>query len=96
MAFHRSDDGFAILIVNVEGTVRAFQGLCPHQRNSLEDADFDGELITCPAHMWEFDARTGAGVNPTTACLAEYPVEDRDGVLYIQTPLTSPRKVGPE
>jgi toluene monooxygenase system ferredoxin subunit len=89
MTFQRLADGTAVLLVNVDGTVRAFQGLCPHQRNSLDDADFDGEVITCAGHLWEFDARTGAGINPATACLAEYPTEVRDGELFVRTPPAS-------
>ncbi len=94
MAFQRLAGGGAVILVHTHGRIRAFQGLCPHQNNSLEDADFDGELITCIAHMWEFDARTGAGVNPTTTCLAEYPTEVRDGHVYVHAPQTN-RKAPP-
>jgi toluene monooxygenase system ferredoxin subunit len=30
--------------------------------------------LTCGAHEWQFDARTGRGVNPASACLHRYPV----------------------
>ncbi|TCK27598.1 Rieske 2Fe-2S domain-containing protein [Pseudonocardia endophytica] len=97
MTFQQLGDGTSVLLVNTDGAVRAFHGLCPHQENSLEDADFDGEIITCLAHMWEFDARSGAGVNPTTTCLPEYPVEIRDGELYVHTSSAPPEKeAGPE
>lgn len=86
MSFRRFADGSAVLLVNVDGTVRAFHGLCPHQLTSLEDADLDDGVITCLAHLWEFDARTGAGINPTTTCLPEYPTEIRDGELFVRTP----------
>lgn len=91
-AYRLLADGTAVLLVNIGGTVRAFGGLCPHQQNSLEDADFDGEIITCIAHMWEFDARTGAGVNPTNTCLPEYPIEVRDGDLHVLTAAPIPLK----
>ncbi|MGD9526913.1 Rieske 2Fe-2S domain-containing protein [Pseudonocardia sp.] len=88
MAFRRLADGTAVLLVNLDGTVRAFHGLCPHQQTSLEEADLDEGVITCTAHLWEFDARTGEGVNPTSACLPEYPTEVRDGRLYVRAPAT--------
>ena len=34
----------------------------------------DGGVLTCGAHEWQFDARTGRGVNPASACLRRYPV----------------------
>ncbi|GEL24809.1 hypothetical protein PSU4_37630 [Pseudonocardia sulfidoxydans NBRC 16205] len=95
-SFLRLGDGTAVLLVNTGGTVKAFRGLCPHQGNTLDDADFDGEIITCLAHMWEFDAGTGAGVNPTTTCLPEYPSEIRDGELYVRTPVSASQKASVE
>ncbi|MFC5993846.1 Rieske 2Fe-2S domain-containing protein [Pseudonocardia hispaniensis] len=92
MSFHRLPDGTAVILVNTAGRLRAFQGICPHQDNTLEDADFDGEIITCPAHMWEFDACSGAGINPTNARLTEYPTEVRDGELFVRVPRSHPRK----
>jgi len=95
-SFLRLGDGTAVLLVNTDGTVKAFRGLCPHQDNALDDADFDGEIITCIAHMWEFDARTGAGVNPTTTCLPEYPAEIRNGEIYVRTPVPASQKASVE
>lgn len=86
LSFHRPAGGTAVILVNVDGTVRAFQGTCPHQETSLEDADLFQGVLTCSAHLWEFDARTGGGLNPATACLAQYPTEIRDGELYVQVP----------
>jgi toluene monooxygenase system ferredoxin subunit len=31
-------------------------------------------VLTCAAHEWEFDARTGRGLNPASARLHSYPV----------------------
>ena len=31
----------------------------------------------------------GAGINPATACLAEYPTEVRGGELFVRTPPAS-------
>ncbi|MFC4946595.1 Rieske 2Fe-2S domain-containing protein [Pseudonocardia sp. GCM10023141] len=95
-SFQRLGDGTAVLLVNTDGTVKAFRGLCPHQDSALDDADFDGEIITCVAHMWEFDARTGAGVNPTSTCLPQYPTEVRDGEIYVCTPVPASQKASVE
>jgi len=84
MSFQVLPDGMAVLLVNPDGRIRAFQGVCPHQATLLADADFDGEIITCPGHLWEFDACSGAGINPANSRLREYPSCVRSGELFIQ------------
>ena len=77
-------DGTKLLLVNVDGSVRAYENRCPHQESALDEGDFDGETITCSRHLWEFCANTGAGVNPTSARLITFPcqVED-DGTIVV-------------
>ena len=72
-----------ILLVCAEGgEVKAFQGICPHQDITLVDGKFDGTKIICRAHLWQFDACTGKGINPDDCALAEYPVRiDGEDVL---------------
>ena len=68
-------DGEAVLLVHLEGGgIRAYQGVCPHQEQSLADGDLDGDVLTCPGHRWEFDARHGRGINPEGCVLFSYPV----------------------
>ena len=84
MSFHRLGDGAPLILLNVQGKVRAFHGQCPHQENTLEDADFDGEVLTCAAHLWEFDASTGEGINPTDSRLCGYEVNVSDGQIFVR------------
>ena len=79
-------DGQEILLVCAEGgDIKAFQGMCPHQDIPLVEGKFDGKKVICRAHLWQFDACTGKGINPDDCALAEYPVKlDGDDVL-IQT-----------
>jgi toluene monooxygenase system ferredoxin subunit len=58
-----------VLLVNVEGEVRAYRNVCPHQASALDEGDFDGETITCARHLWVFDALSGRGVNPENSQL---------------------------
>jgi len=77
-------DGTSVLLVNVDGEVRAYDNRCPHQASSLAEGDFDGVTITCIVHLWEFDADTGCGVNPATARLTPYPCQvAEDGTILV-------------
>ena len=79
-------DGQERLLVCAEGgDIKACQGMCPHQDIPLVEGKFDGKKVICRAHLWQFDACTGKGINPDDCALAEYPVKlDGDDVL-IQT-----------
>jgi len=68
-------DGQEILIVHAsEGNILAWQGVCPHQDIPLSEGKLEFGLLTCRAHLWQFDVATGRSVNPTGCELAQYPV----------------------
>ena len=62
--------GETVLLVNIDGTVRAYSNRCPHQASALDEGDLDGETLTCAKHLWEFNAVTGCGINPEDALRA--------------------------
>jgi toluene monooxygenase system ferredoxin subunit len=76
-------DDVRVLLVNVDDQIFAFEDRCPHQSTLLSTGDLDGRTITCPSHLWQFDATTGAGVNPQRACLRQFPVKVEDDVIYV-------------
>lgn len=63
-----------VLLCNVDGEVFAYEDRCPHLASPLSEGVLDGALLTCAAHEWAFDVRTGGGVNPASTCLRRYPV----------------------
>jgi toluene monooxygenase system ferredoxin subunit len=64
-----------VLLCNLDGVLVAYEDRCPHLANPLSEGSLsDDGVLTCAAHEWEFDARTGCGVNPASACLHRYPV----------------------
>jgi toluene monooxygenase system ferredoxin subunit len=67
-------DGRPVLLVNLEGSVHAYLDLCPHQRTRLSQGSLQRNVLACSTHGWEFDLRTGRGINPRTACLEAFPV----------------------
>jgi toluene monooxygenase system ferredoxin subunit len=75
-------DGREVLLCNLGGAVFAYDDTCPHLGNPLSMGKLEGHVLTCAAHEWSFDMRTGGGINPTGACLHRYPVRlDGDRVL---------------
>lgn len=68
--------GVKLLLCHTEdGTVKAVQLICPHQSFLLSEGELVGEKLICTKHMWEFDVKSGCGINPTGASLALYPVK---------------------
>lgn len=79
-------DRTLVLIVWPQGgTPRAFQGFCPHAREPLAGAAFDGETLVCPYHDWVFDGRTGKCLTGKRCRLAECPlkVEGEDVMIDV-------------
>jgi len=75
------------------GTVRAYQGICPHQEYLLLDSDFDWEQdqLICGGHHWVFRLSDGSGLNPAGCQLFAYEVEERDGQIYLAIPSSGRR-----
>ena len=84
MAGFESEDGTELLIVYPDGgELKAFQNICPHQHFELSDGTFEDNVLTCRAHLWQFDGRTGKGINPADCALAEYPVKIDGDDVYV-------------
>jgi toluene monooxygenase system ferredoxin subunit len=65
---------FQLLLVNHDGTVYGYEDRCAHQRVALSGGKLDGPILTCAAHAWTYDVRTGEGVNPEGVRLRRVPV----------------------
>jgi toluene monooxygenase system ferredoxin subunit len=74
-------DGHEIIVLWPDGgQPRAFQGVCPHEGQSLvNNSDFNGRILTCTVHGWVFDGRNGEGLRPQGCRMAEYPMRFADG-----------------
>lgn len=74
--------GVDIALFNLAGEIVAIGNECPHQSGSLGDGRLDGEIVTCPLHGWEFDARTGAGMTVPGESVPRFRVRvDGDGIV---------------
>ena len=73
-----------ILLVHLSGgEIRAYQGFCPHQKTTLAYGKLDGHILTCAAHLWQFNLLTGEGVNPKDCQLHRYQVKVEDATISV-------------
>ena len=48
-----------VIVVRLDGVIVATPGVCPHEDVGLATGAFDGHLLTCPGHGYQFDLETG-------------------------------------
>ncbi len=65
----------AIALFNVDGTVFATDNTCLHRGGPLGEGMLEGEVVTCPLHMWEYNVRTGQKVDNPALKIATYAVQ---------------------
>ena len=76
-------EGQPVLLVNTDGAICAYADTCPHLRTRLSQGSLHGNVLSCSTHGWEFDVRTGQGINPKTACLESFPVKVDNGEILV-------------
>jgi nitrite reductase/ring-hydroxylating ferredoxin subunit len=81
--------GVDVVLCNVDGELFAYEDRCPHLANPLSQGVLHDSTLRCSAHEWEFDARTGTGVNPQAARLKPFPVRLDDDRIFIAIPAGS-------
>jgi len=85
--------GVEVLILGIDGgDIKAYQAMCPHQEIELVEGEFDGKVLTCKAHLWQFDCHTGKGINPSDCEIAEYPVKIENDEVYVNVEGIKPCK----
>jgi nitrite reductase (NADH) small subunit len=75
--------GDAVAVCNVDGTLHAMNGICPHSGGPLGYGTLDGPILTCPYHAWQFDCRTGTMPSDDLKLLDTYPVKVQDGEILV-------------
>lgn len=80
------DDGVPVLIANSGDQYFAYQAICPHQEVELCEGFYDGRVLTCHQHLWQWDIRTGAAIGLAEAPLERFDVKVQDGCIYVGIP----------
>ena len=75
--------GIPVLLINVDGVLRAYSDVCPHLGTSLSRGSLKNGILTCATHQWQFDGQTGCGINPRNACLESLPLKIEAGDIFL-------------
>ena len=78
-----AEGGLKLLVANSGNEYFAVQAMCPHQDVALCEGLFDGSVLTCHQHLWQWDIRTGAPMGLAEAPLQRYDVTVEGGVIYV-------------
>ena len=76
-------EGKPLVLVNVDGQIRAYADSCPHLRTRLSQGLLRGNVLACATHGWQFDAGTGQGLNPKAVCLESFAVKVENGDILV-------------
>jgi nitrite reductase (NADH) small subunit len=68
-------NGKTIAIFNVDGKFYAMDNTCLHHGGPLGEGFLEGNVVSCPWHMWEYNVCTGELLGDSERKLTTYPVE---------------------
>lgn len=67
--------GREIGVFNVDGEFHAISNICPHQYRPIGTAEFQGKMLTCLWHSFEFNVETGDCPVAPQFRLTKFPVQ---------------------
>lgn len=79
-------NGRRVLLVRTEEGYSAFADRCAHLGVRLSEGALSGCVLTCRAHHYQYDVRTGEGVNPKSVRLPCFSVEVSGGAVHVDVP----------
>ncbi len=79
----RRADGDIAIFRTADDQVFALRDRCPHRGGPLSQGLVHGHRVACPLHDWKILLETGQAVAPDEGCAARFPVEVRDGVIFL-------------
>lgn len=73
-----------VAVFRINGELYGMEADCKHMRASIAYGKIDGHTITCPAHGWQYDIKTGACLNEPWAQLKTFPVVVENGYINVE------------
>lgn len=81
-----AEGGLKVLVANSGSEYYACQAICPHQEVALAEGLYDGSVLTCHQHLWQWDIRSGSPMGLAEAPLECFKVEVDGDSIYIAAP----------
>jgi len=75
--------GLKVLVASSGGEFFGYQAQCPHQDVALCEGLYDGSVLTCHMHLWQWDIRTGEAMGIAEAPLQGYPISVEGGDIVL-------------
>lgn len=77
-------EGQPILLTHLEDGFFAVHDTCLHRRVSLSEGSIEGATITCSAHFWNYDLRSGACTQLPDQGLQVFNTKVEEGNVYVE------------
>ena len=75
-------EGRRVFLIKHDDGVYAYENRCAHRELPIATGRLEGHVLTCPVHEWQYDIRTGHGVNPDGARLRPFAIKvENDDVM---------------
>jgi toluene monooxygenase system ferredoxin subunit len=77
--------GREICVVRLRQAIHAFDDACPHRQWPLHLGHLKDGILTCRAHTWEWDVRTGELQRiRAPECLTMHEAREHDGAIEVR------------
>lgn len=87
------EGGTKVCVLNAGERFYACQAACPHDGVALREGTFDGKVLVCLEHLWQWNlAEDGEPQGLAESALKMYPVEVKAGAVYVRAPKTPKKK----
>jgi len=80
-------DELSIGVFHHQGGWYALRNSCLHRGGPVCTGSLEGDVLTCPWHGYQYKVTNGQLLVDPSAELAGYPVQVRDGLVYLQVPV---------
>ncbi len=88
------DDGTKVIVLRSGDEFYAYDAMCPHQEVELCEGFYDGCVLTCHQHLWQWDVKTGDMMGLAEAPLTSVAMELDGEDLYVCEPVMNRAAVG--
>ena len=76
-------EGTDMLVVRGGEAFLVIPPWCPHMENPLAEGFFDGCVLTCNKHLWQWSIPDGEPIGEAEKPLLRYESQERDGGIWV-------------